>query len=66
MQHNDRVTRLSNGHKGTVVGIPVGDMAYVRWDEGGGCNVATWDLAPEDKSWPPSGMETKTPDVETK
>jgi hypothetical protein len=66
MEHGTRVTRKSTGKTGQVVGQVIGSHAYVRYDEGGGCNVPVDDLAPEDKSWPPAGLEHKTPRVDTK
>lgn len=66
MEHGTRVTRRSTGDTGMVVGKIMDDRAYVKWEAGGGGSVPLEDLAPADKSWPPAGMETKTPSVEHK
>lgn len=50
MEHGASVKRTSTGYTGRVHGKVIDGHAYVRWDCGGGCNVAVTDLEPQEQT----------------
>lgn len=62
MNQGDKVTRVSNGAKGEIIGVvkPGDTTAYVRFEGGSSTSIPQSDLTLDaSKGWPPA-VETKS------